>query len=177
MNKIPSRRRDDDEEPAEELHRQRDRRSTTTSENDDPVKQRRGGGGPRKGHTKSRNGCIGCKRRRVKCSERRPECEGCLRMGLVCEWAWPAKRHLEASSGRRRMVTRGAGESSSGDGEDEERETVMVMDPRPVFGMEDLRFFQHFVLDAIPPLPVGGGEVWRGVARMAHEVSFVCFSR
>lgn len=75
------------------------------------------------------------------------------------------------------MVTMGVGDSSSGDGEDEEREMVMGIggSPPPVFGMEDLRFFQHFVLDAIPPLPVGGGEVWRGVARMAHEVSFVCF--
>ncbi|KAL3302841.1 C6 transcription factor [Colletotrichum asianum] len=178
MSDVSSRRRDAEEEPAEEPHRG-DHRSTTASENDDPVKHRRGGGGPRKGHTKSRNGCIGCKRRRVKCSERRPECEGCLRMGLVCEWAWPAKRHLGAGSGRRRVVTMGVGDSSSGDGEDEEREmvTVMVMgkggSPPPVFGMEDLRFFQHFVLDAIPPLPVGGGEVWRGVARMAHEYDFL----
>lgn len=76
------------------------------------------------------------------------------------------------------MVTRGVGDSSSGDGDDEEREMATVVGmgigspPPPVFGMEDLRFFQHFVLDAIPPLPVGGGEVWRGVARMAHEVSF-----
>ncbi|KAK1837440.1 hypothetical protein CCHR01_19938, partial [Colletotrichum chrysophilum] len=66
-----------------------------------------------------------------------------------------------------------------GDGEDEEREMVTVVGmgiggpPPPVFGMEDLRFFQHFVLDAIPPLPVGGGEVWRGVARMAHEYDFL----
>ncbi|GKT57780.1 C6 zinc finger domain-containing protein [Colletotrichum tofieldiae] len=40
-----------------------------------------------------------------------------------------------------------------------------------VFGVEDMRFFQHFLLDATPGLPIGGEEIWRDVARMAHEAS------
>ncbi|WQF83865.1 Putative fungal transcription factor [Colletotrichum destructivum] len=43
----------------------------------------------------------------------------------------------------------------------------------PVFGAEDLRFFQHFLLDATPGLPIGGEGVWRDVARMAHEYDFL----
>lgn len=41
---------------------------------------------PRKGHTKSRRGCYSCKRRRIKCNERHPECSHCLKAGLQCEY-------------------------------------------------------------------------------------------
>jgi hypothetical protein len=41
---------------------------------------------PRKGHTKSRRGCLNCKRRRIKCSEKHPECHHCLKSGLQCEY-------------------------------------------------------------------------------------------
>ncbi|KAF1949809.1 hypothetical protein CC80DRAFT_428107 [Byssothecium circinans] len=42
---------------------------------------------PRKGHHKSRNGCLGCKRRKVKCDEARPTCANCHRFGLFCQAA------------------------------------------------------------------------------------------
>ncbi|KAF2088586.1 hypothetical protein K490DRAFT_64635 [Saccharata proteae CBS 121410] len=38
---------------------------------------------PRLGHKKSRNGCIQCKKRRVKCDEHRP-CNHCARHGVQC---------------------------------------------------------------------------------------------
>ncbi|KAK7533169.1 uncharacterized protein J3D65DRAFT_72263 [Phyllosticta citribraziliensis] len=38
---------------------------------------------PRLGHKKSRNGCVQCKRRRVKCDEQRP-CSHCARHGVEC---------------------------------------------------------------------------------------------
>lgn len=38
----------------------------------------------RKFHSKSRMGCLTCKRRRVKCDETRPSCKNCVRMKLVC---------------------------------------------------------------------------------------------
>jgi hypothetical protein len=41
---------------------------------------------PRKGHTKSRRGCFNCKRRRIKCNERHPECDHCIKAGLHCEY-------------------------------------------------------------------------------------------
>jgi hypothetical protein len=41
---------------------------------------------PRKGHTKSRRGCLNCKRRRIKCSEKHPECHHCIKSGLRCEY-------------------------------------------------------------------------------------------
>ncbi|KAF2649959.1 hypothetical protein K491DRAFT_683406 [Lophiostoma macrostomum CBS 122681] len=42
---------------------------------------------PRKGHRKSRDGCLGCKRRKVKCDEARPICGNCHRFGLSCQAA------------------------------------------------------------------------------------------
>ncbi|OAA80664.1 C6 transcription factor [Akanthomyces lecanii RCEF 1005] len=41
----------------------------------------------RRGHSKSRLGCLNCKRRRVKCNEQRPTCSPCRRLGLLCDYA------------------------------------------------------------------------------------------
>ncbi|XMA08506.1 hypothetical protein WAI453_001297 [Rhynchosporium graminicola] len=39
---------------------------------------------PRRPHQKSRNGCLGCKKRHVKCNEGRPECRNCLNTASIC---------------------------------------------------------------------------------------------
>ncbi|EEA21575.1 hypothetical protein TMatcc_009003 [Talaromyces marneffei ATCC 18224] len=41
---------------------------------------------PRKAHTKSRNGCIVCKRRHVKCDESYPTCSNCRDANRHCEY-------------------------------------------------------------------------------------------
>lgn len=41
---------------------------------------------PRRYHTKSRNGCFNCKKRRIKCNEVHPECSNCGEKGLSCEY-------------------------------------------------------------------------------------------
>ncbi|KAF5857392.1 hypothetical protein ETB97_005884 [Aspergillus alliaceus] len=54
---------------------------------------------PRKTHTKSRNGCDQCKKRRVKCDERGPPCSNCVTRGLCCTYLnTPAARSLANSS-------------------------------------------------------------------------------
>ncbi|KAG0655536.1 hypothetical protein C6P45_002976, partial [Maudiozyma exigua] len=40
--------------------------------------------GKRKFHNKSKNGCLNCKRRRVKCDEGKPICTKCIHMKLDC---------------------------------------------------------------------------------------------
>ncbi|CUS10031.1 unnamed protein product [Tuber aestivum] len=42
---------------------------------------------PKRRHTKSRNGCMTCRRRRVKCDEIRPICTNCTRRELDCMYA------------------------------------------------------------------------------------------
>lgn len=41
---------------------------------------------PKVGHRKSRNGCMKCKSRRVKCDEKRPVCGNCSRLQMGCAW-------------------------------------------------------------------------------------------
>ncbi|KAJ5971527.1 uncharacterized protein N7479_001445 [Penicillium vulpinum] len=38
---------------------------------------------------RSRNGCLTCKRRKVRCNERRPRCYHCQRLNLECDWKAP----------------------------------------------------------------------------------------
>ncbi|CAK7271486.1 hypothetical protein SEPCBS119000_004632 [Sporothrix epigloea] len=88
----------------------------------------------RRGHTKSRRGCFNCKRRRIKCQETRPACGHCLKMGLQCEYP------------------------------------VAPLIPRqpqyqmPLFSLQDMRFFQHFLLHCSPHYPLGNQSLW------THEI-------
>ncbi|KAI1370138.1 hypothetical protein F4677DRAFT_458091 [Hypoxylon crocopeplum] len=43
----------------------------------------------RRSHRKSRNGCLHCKRRKVKCDEARPACNNCVRFSIGCEYPKP----------------------------------------------------------------------------------------
>ncbi|KAH8817459.1 hypothetical protein F5884DRAFT_250782 [Xylogone sp. PMI_703] len=44
--------------------------------------------GSRREHTKSRNGCSNCKRRRVRCNLQAPQCHHCKRRGEVCDFQY-----------------------------------------------------------------------------------------
>ncbi|KAK6433714.1 hypothetical protein LTR95_010108, partial [Oleoguttula sp. CCFEE 5521] len=41
---------------------------------------------PTSGKKRSRNGCMNCRRKRRKCSETKPTCEGCQARSEKCEW-------------------------------------------------------------------------------------------
>ncbi|KAI0843419.1 hypothetical protein F5Y06DRAFT_254907 [Hypoxylon sp. FL0890] len=88
----------------------------------------------RRGHTKSRRGCFNCKRRRIKCQETRPACGHCVKTGLKCEY--PSVPQV-------------------------------VHQPQhqvPLFSLQDMRFFQHFLLTCFPHHPLGNEAVW------THEI-------
>ncbi|GKZ38524.1 hypothetical protein AbraIFM66950_010774 [Aspergillus brasiliensis] len=44
----------------------------------------------RRSHHKSRAGCQNCKKRRVKCDEKKPQCTKCVRHSIECDFASPA---------------------------------------------------------------------------------------
>ncbi|KAI2625494.1 C6 zinc finger protein [Xylaria nigripes] len=88
----------------------------------------------RRGHTKSRHGCYNCKRRRIKCQENRPSCGHCVKTGLKCEY--PVGPQI----------------------------THQPQHQIPLFSLQDMRFFQHFLLTCSPYLPYGNDSVW------THEV-------
>ncbi|KAI1210413.1 uncharacterized protein F4807DRAFT_423339 [Annulohypoxylon truncatum] len=88
----------------------------------------------RRGHTKSRRGCFNCKRRRIKCQETRPACGHCVKTGLKCEYPVAP---------------------------------LVVHQPQhqiPLFSLQDMRFFQHFLFTCFPNHPLGNESIW------THEI-------
>ncbi|KAI9039831.1 Zn(II)2Cys6 transcription factor domain-containing protein [Aspergillus affinis] len=53
---------------------------------------------PRRAHTKSRNGCDQCKKRRVKCDERGPPCSNCISRELHCTYTKTSAARTVANS-------------------------------------------------------------------------------
>ncbi|KAH7196305.1 uncharacterized protein B0J16DRAFT_365681 [Fusarium flagelliforme] len=103
---------------------------------------------PGKGFQKTRRGCFICKRRRVKCSEHRPECQGCRRMRSPCVYpavVLPDPRTVPSAP------------------------TVKVC-------LDHLRFFHHFLAEAYPPHPYGASTVWQDVAALSHQYDFLASS-
>ncbi|KAJ3560269.1 hypothetical protein NPX13_g9359 [Xylaria arbuscula] len=84
----------------------------------------------RRGHTKSRRGCYNCKRRRIKCQETRPSCGHCIKTGLKCEY--PLVPQV----------------------------THQPQHQIPLFSLQDMRFFQHFLLTCSPHHPLGNESIW-----------------
>ncbi len=122
----------------------------------------------RKEHTKSRLGCLNCKRRRIKCPQNHPICTHCSRKGLTC--AWPE------------VQFRTSRHSAGGTLPQNDARTLAVV-PRsmntPVpntttntpFSMQDFRLFYHFIQDAHPHHPIGNEGVWtHEVPSIAHNV-------
>lgn len=106
---------------------------------------------PRKGHTKSRQGCFSCKRRRVKCPENLPTCDNCQRLGLWCEY--PPQRDQVSE-----FMTLTA------------QQIHKSLSPIQM-SQTDLHFFHHFLLHAYPGLPIQGEAVWREIAKYSQGVS------
>ncbi|VUC37525.1 unnamed protein product, partial [Clonostachys rosea] len=98
---------------------------------------------PRRGHTKSRRGCLTCKRRRVKCPENTPVCHNCERLGLFCQY--------------------------EGIGHSVVRPSAPLQSTGGQFSIGDFQLFHHFVLYAYPPLPIQGKAVWDGVCQVSHQ--------
>ncbi|KAG8160523.1 hypothetical protein KVR01_010059 [Diaporthe batatas] len=94
----------------------------------------------RRGHFKSRNGCFNCKKRRIKCQETHPACGHCIKGKLKCEY--PAVPQI----------------------------VHQPRDQLPLFSMQDMRFFQHFLQYSFPHHPLGNDKIW------THEVPCLSYS-
>ncbi|RAH60355.1 hypothetical protein BO85DRAFT_415613 [Aspergillus piperis CBS 112811] len=55
---------------------------------------------PRRTHKKSRNGCLECKRRHIKCDEKQPICSNCRSSERSCEYADPFIRAAHSRSSK-----------------------------------------------------------------------------
>ncbi|KAG8418730.1 hypothetical protein J3459_011578 [Metarhizium acridum] len=98
----------------------------------------------RRGHTKSRRGCYNCKRRRIKCQETRPACGHCVKTGLKCEY--PSMPQI----------------------------THQPHHQVPLFSLQDMRFFQHFLTQCYPHHPLKQEEIWtHEIPCIAHNHEFL----
>ncbi|KAH8696715.1 putative C6 transcription factor [Talaromyces proteolyticus] len=63
----------------------------------------------RRTHTKSRLGCVQCKHRRIKCDERTPSCNNCLRHEIDCIYSMsPVKSRLLAQNDPAQRISLGS---------------------------------------------------------------------
>jgi hypothetical protein len=115
----------------------------------------------RRTHTKSRNGCLPCKRLHLKCSEERPTCRACLKKKKPCQYSPISKRKSVDKSAlspprraRLKAFVPAAAPSAVS----------------PSFTLLDLELFHHFLCFAYPPLPLGNKSTWtRDVALLSHH--------
>ncbi|KAB5583113.1 hypothetical protein GE09DRAFT_290824 [Coniochaeta sp. 2T2.1] len=118
---------------------------------------------PRKGHTKSRNGCLNCKRRKVKCQETLPECGHCVRIGLRCQY--PPEKPSSSTT----LICLSSSPFSVST-----PSPAPSLRATPTFTPTDMRFFAHFLLKAYPPLPIHGAPIWQGeVAQISHHFEYL----
>ena len=54
---------------------------------------------PRHVHTRTRAGCLNCRRKKRKCDEDRPACGKCRKRGETCEWGMKITFRAENASG------------------------------------------------------------------------------
>ncbi|KAK9417489.1 putative C6 zinc finger protein [Seiridium unicorne] len=98
----------------------------------------------RRGHTKSRRGCYNCKRRRIKCQETRPSCGHCSKTGLQCEYSAVPQ---------------------------------VAHQPQhqiPLFSLQDMRFFQHFLQVCFPRYPLGNESIWtHEIPCLSHKYEYL----
>lgn len=107
---------------------------------------------PRKGHTKSRRGCFGCKKRKIKCQETKPQCGNCEKAGMLCEYP---RADVDSLVSLQQPAP----------------QTVSLQATPTILSMKDLQSFHRFLFQAYPRLPVGASRLWTvEIPKVAHEV-------
>lgn len=106
-------------------------------------------------HPRSKTGCVTCRRRKKKCDEIHPKCDGCMRNGLDCSWP-PGPGAEEPSpkphcQGRRELVEN---EVDKRTGSDEQRTPLHVHRVSSIIieGITSNSYllFQHYLTDTAP---------------------------
>jgi hypothetical protein len=88
-----------------------------------------------------------------KCQETRPACGHCVKSGLNCDY--PVAPQVVHQVSRQTLPN---GKPPSRLTWDKPRQQV------PIFTLQDMRFFQHFLLSCFPSHPIGNESIW------THEI-------
>ncbi|KAF2268162.1 hypothetical protein CC78DRAFT_510601 [Lojkania enalia] len=114
----------------------------------------------RRGHTKSRLGCISCKKRKIKCQETWPSCANCVKRGCACRYPTVFK-HTQHD----RIVSEVLSNP---------RPFVRLSDTPSMYSANDMRLFHHFLIAAHPRIPPEHEAVWiRDVPAFSHQYDYL----
>jgi hypothetical protein len=97
-------------------------------------------------YRRSRNGCLTCKRRKVRCNEERPRCYHCDRLSLECVWKGSGLQHLPPAGARAEEPHEADQASLSAD--------IFDFAQSIVDGTADLSTFQDMYFPPLNDLPV-----------------------
>lgn len=97
-------------------------------------------------YRRSRNGCLTCKRRKVRCSEKRPRCYHCDRLSLECLWKDSEPPHLPLANGREQEPLQAAEGSLSAD--------IFDFAQSIVDGTADMSMFQDICFPPLTDIPM-----------------------
>ncbi|EUC42188.1 hypothetical protein COCMIDRAFT_104220 [Bipolaris oryzae ATCC 44560] len=99
----------------------------------------------RRGHNKSRLGCIACKKRKIKCQETWPSCANCDRRALVCRYP-DVFKHAQHELPRPKPPS--------------PRQVVQLSDKPIMYSPDDMQLFHHYLTAAYPCIPSNNEQVW-----------------
>ncbi|KAJ5758324.1 uncharacterized protein N7511_007018 [Penicillium nucicola] len=142
---------------------------------------------PRRAHTKSRQGCDQCKRRRVKCDERGPPCSNCISRELACTYlrAPPrsevhASQTLAVTSGPRIPRVPSVSSASGAPGIPSPQPlgipSPAASTPSSISGVRDLELMHKFSTETYESLCTSssGHYVWQiAIPRLALQYNFL----
>ncbi|KAJ5083053.1 hypothetical protein N7532_012096 [Penicillium argentinense] len=131
---------------------------------------------PRRAHTKSRNGCDQCKRRRVKCDEKGPPCSNCISRELQCTYLRAPPRSVHAHA--RASVPPSASVSTHESGTSRPLAPISpaASTPSTISGVRDLELMHRFCTDTFRSVCTAPSEfeVWQiTIPRLALQYDFL----
>ncbi|KAF2741166.1 hypothetical protein EJ04DRAFT_548107 [Polyplosphaeria fusca] len=117
----------------------------------------------RRGHTKSRLGCVNCKKRKVKCQETWPSCANCTKRGYACRYPT-----IFTQTQHDRIVSEVIGSP---------RPVVRLSDTPKSYSADDMRLFHHYLITAYPFIPNYQESTWlRDVPAYSHQYDYLMHS-
>ncbi|EEU41944.1 uncharacterized protein NECHADRAFT_96944 [Fusarium vanettenii 77-13-4] len=116
-------------------------------------------------HLRSREGCLTCKRRKVKCDEQRPRCSHCERLNFECKW-----RPQQRSTAQRRQANNDVGNQQP----DQNLSPATDASPgasvfQPAHAVDEVFDYASFMWDS--------GDFWQQVKKAnGHLVTWTTFA-
>ncbi|KAL3423041.1 hypothetical protein PVAG01_04788 [Phlyctema vagabunda] len=140
----------------------------------------------RRNHKKSKNGCLGCKRRHIKCDETHPSCVNCLTANAPCSYQNPQTRGHETSNTARsepprlspsRSPVSNIINTSDGNISSPNPSPNFPSSGQPYVNLLHLELLQHFMVDNGDLFldSESAEKIWPKVVKYAQSAPFLMY--